>query len=154
MENADLLKRIPYPVLVLTTYSYGRFYGQAVVWSTQVSYEPVRFQVALGFTRHTSKQLSIGAPVALQWVSDIGVARFFGRLSGRDVNKFTLPECPVFEEVRSGGVPFPVLRDTALVVLGEVSHKRAVGSHSVFLVDVQQILKRGMQFVNYDYGSI
>ena len=129
--DPNALKSIPYPVTVVTTSVNGSPVGQAAVWVTQVSYAPIRFVVASGLTRHTCAALDVGSFVAINWIESQEVAKWFGRQSGRDVDKFC--EGP-FRWQWVGGAP--VIVECRYAVVGYVFDTIVEGTHKLCFIEV------------------
>ncbi len=159
----DRLKEVPYPIAVVTTTDSdtGRFYGQAVVWVTQVSYEPLRFVMALGKTRYTPTILDKSGICVINWIDDPNIAKIFGRQSGRTVDKFAQLLPWQYELKEWFGVKLPFLTTGKYSVICKVKRKiedtneDLPGTHNVYLLAGGTVYENdGRGFLNYEYGSL
>ena len=142
------LKKIPYPIAVICTTDVGRHYGQAAVWVSQVSYDPVMFYVALGHTRNTPRHIRTWSPISINYVTDLDVVWHFGRQSGKVVDKFVdFKDWSLVSNV-------PVLDKSTIAIVGTVVGRWNAGTHDVFEVMVDKVLKGEGEFLTYQYGSV
>jgi len=152
--STDALKAIPYPIaIVVVQGSDQNFYGQACVWHTQVSYDPVRWICALGHTRNTPQMVqdTFQFPMSINFVDDLAMVALFGRNSGRDMNKFGML-CPEDSRLVNG---VRVLTSSKVAVIGKGNRLLDMGTHTMFELHVDHILEgQGKSFLTYDYGSV
>lgn len=127
-------------------------YGQASVWTVQVSYKPIRFIVALGHTRNTPQYVKKAKELGISWIDEPRIAKHFGRQSGAEIDKFNHPKCPRIVEIEG----IPLIAESSMAVMGDVEWTRDVGSHTLFCMRARRFMKSdgNYGFLNYKYGSL
>ncbi len=91
ITNTDrVLDLIVEGVTVVTTSHEGHFYGMAVAWATRISGSPYLVMVAVAHSSNTHDYIQKAGSFAVNILAEdqVGVARHFGRQTGREVDKF------------------------------------------------------------------
>ena len=144
----------------LNTFTYGVYIvsgkrGDAInaltcAWVTSVSIDPPLVAVAIGKPRFTHDFVKEGNAFAVsvlaQGQEDIG--RHFGRVSGRDEDKFSRYE----HESKSTGAP--ILKDCAAWLDCRLIHSYDAGDHTIFVgevIDAGTSGKQPLVFNSKDY---
>lgn len=92
-------------VTIVTTVFEGEFYGLAVAWSMRIAGSPYLVMAAVAHNSHTHDFVEKAGCFAVNILADdqVGVARHFGRQTGRETNKFSRQD--LYWETRETGAP-------------------------------------------------
>lgn len=154
MSPEQALKYIPYPLAVVGLAYKGAYWGCTVAWITQVSYQPIKFAVAVGKHRKTGEvlnSLGLGSNMSVSFLSeqDRSTAAIFGKMSCRDTPKWDLVPHTFLCGV-------PVLKFSALAFAGEIIDLQDMGSHTLVVIAPKDfnIPSAKEEILTYDYGTI
>jgi flavin reductase (DIM6/NTAB) family NADH-FMN oxidoreductase RutF len=127
----DLVSRLDYPMLVVTTYDGSTRAGCLVGFATQCSIDPARYLVCLSDKNHTHRVAAGADTVAVHLLRERqhDVAALFGGETGDEVDKFA--RCAWSDG--PGGVP--VLDDCAGWFAGRILQRHVVGDHTALLLE-------------------
>lgn len=125
-------------VYVITANWGGRLNGMAAAWVTRISAEPVLVAVAIWHENLTYRYVQKSGAFAVNILGEgqQELARWFGRRSGRDVDKFA--RAPY----RLGPTGSPILEEALAYLDCSVIFERAFGDHTLF---VGEVMEEGVQ---------
>ena len=125
-------------VYVITANWDGRLNGMAAAWVTRISAEPVLVAVAIWHENLTYRYVHESGAFAVNILGEgqQELARWFGRRSGRDVDKFA--RAPY----RLGPTGSPILKEALAYLDCSVIFERAFGDHTLF---VGEVVEEGVQ---------
>lgn len=136
IEPIESLRYIPHPLVVVTAGLYDdprQRSAMTAAWVTRVSWDPPLVAVSFGFTRFTLELVRRFHEFAINVVDERllkPALELFGKLSGRDVDKFKIAG------VRFGRgrrIRAPVLLDAAQVMECVVEREVEAGDHVVVI---------------------
>lgn len=136
MAEIDLIEQVlgekSYDVVIVTSVADNRINGLTLVWMTQVSFEPPQILIAVRKDTFTHDLISQGGCFAVNFLDEesMELARFFGSVSGREVDKFEqVPYTP-------GKTGAPLL-DIAVAYLDcRVTGTFSASDHTLFVGEV------------------
>lgn len=125
-------------VYVITANWNGRLNGMAASWVTRISAEPVLVAVAIWHENLTYEFVRRSHAFALNILGEgqQELGRWFGRRSGRDVDKFT--RVPY----RLGHTGSPILKEAVAYLDCRVVFEKTFGDHTLF---VGEVVDEGVQ---------
>jgi len=125
-------------VYVITANWDGRLNGMAAAWVTRISAEPVLVAVAIWHENLTYRYVHESEAFAVNILGEgqQELARWFGRRSGRDVDKFA--RAPY----RLGPTGSPILEEALAYLDCSVIFEMAFGDHTLF---VGEVVEEGVQ---------
>jgi len=139
MENLDpvyALNEIPHPTVIVTVGNYGengRYNGMTAAWISRVSWDPPMVMVSISPKRYTWKLIKEYREFAVNIVSEKlkeAAIEIFGKLSGRDVDKFAESKVKV---VKGRSIDAPVILDAPIIIECKVENIVETGDHYIII---------------------
>jgi len=125
-------------VYVITANWNDRLNGMAAAWVTRIAAEPVLVAVAIWHENFTYELVRRSGAFAVNILGEgqQELGRWFGRRSGREVDKFSKVK------YRLGPTGSPILVDALAYLDCKVIFQRAFGDHTLF---VGEVVEEGIQ---------
>jgi flavin reductase (DIM6/NTAB) family NADH-FMN oxidoreductase RutF len=120
------------PLVIVSAYDGGSRAGCLVSFHTHVSISPHRYLVCLARPNHTSRVAEGAGHLAVHFLSrgDLELARFFGGVSGDDIDKFAAHGWRPWDDGT------PLLDDVADRIVGRIEDRTRFGDHVGYLLDI------------------
>jgi flavin reductase (DIM6/NTAB) family NADH-FMN oxidoreductase RutF len=149
-KTDDALKTFNYGVYVVSGKRGSQINALTCAWVMRASMDPPLVAVAVGKSRYTHDFIKDGGAFAVSVLAEgqQEIGRFFGTVSGKDVDKFARYR---YESKATGA---PVLPDCAAWADCRLVHSYDAGDHTIF---VGQVVEAGVSarpalvFREHDY---
>lgn len=150
-ESGELLKKIPYPLALLTCRLGDVRNGMPISWLTQVSSEPPLIMAAIKTSRYTHDMVKNSGIFAIVFL-EATQTDLIGRFKDKSPDKGKKFEGLKVSETPSG---CPVLEDSLGWLECKVISSLKPGDHTLFIAQISasKLLKKGEGLTLAHYGK-
>lgn len=142
---------IPQGVFIITAQADGKVNGMTAAWVSQVSFKPRLLAVAIAPQRYTYELIEKSKVFCINVLSEdqIEIAKHFGFVSGRKVNKF---ENIPFKYALKGS---PIILSAVAYFECEVTHLYEAGDHIIVVGEVgdYEVLRPGAKVLIFKWDD-